>query len=161
MSMRHLATGALLIAVLGLCGCKRAVAPSVVVEDPNTHLQKQSEVAIAEWLDQTRPELDKRYEDWKSKASTLIDLARGDRQTHALLPKLRPVLTLPVFQEARFSARAGLSLPPYAEEGRKDAVLALHLARFGDADGALLLVDPANDAARREIESLRPGKNYP
>jgi hypothetical protein len=66
-----------------------------------------------------------------------------------------------VFQTAKFSARAGISLPPYVEEGKRDPAIALHLARYGDADGALLLCDPADTTTVKQIESLRAGRNYP
>jgi hypothetical protein len=161
MSIRYKVTGVLLIALIGLSGCKRSAGPAVVVEDPNSHLREDSEIAVADWLGQSRVELDQRFEDWKNKAARLIELNRGDRQTHALLPKLKPVLTFPVFQDARFSARAGISLPPYVEDGHKDPAVAIHLARFGDADGALLLTNPADEAVRREIESYRTDRNYP
>jgi hypothetical protein len=161
MSMRFLGFWLLALATIGLSGCRRNAAPTGLVEDPDNHLPEATEVAIADWLTLSRPELDQKFEDWKSTASKLLDVARGDRQSVLLLPKLRPVLTLPVFQDARFSPRVGLSLPPYADDGGKDAALAIHLARFGDADGALLLTDPADAALRKEIEALRPGRNYP
>ena len=149
------------LAVIGLSGCNRKVAPVGIVEDPTTHLPETSDVAVADWLNLSRAELEQRYEDWKSVASKLLDGGRGDRLVYGLLPKLRPVLTPPVFQSAKFSARAGISLPPYLEEGKRDPAIALHLARYGDADGALLLCDPADTAVVKQIESLRPGRNYP
>jgi hypothetical protein len=161
MSIRIGATWLLLLLALGLSGCKRDLGPVGVVEDPTTHLPEPTGPAVADWLNLSRPELDQKFDDWKSDATKLLDIARGDRNTVALLPKLRPVLTLPVFQEARFSARSGLTLPPYAEDGHKDAALALHLARFGDADGALLVSDPADASLRKEIDALRGNRNYP
>jgi hypothetical protein len=151
-----------MLSAVGLSGCKRAVVPVAVAVDPDAHLTAPAEeAAVADWLNVPRPDLDKRFEDHKRTATRLMDVSRGDRQSVQLLPGLRPVLTLPVFQEASFSAAAGVSLPPYGAEARKDAQLALHLARFGDPDGALLLTDPADAERRKEIESLRPGRNYP
>jgi hypothetical protein len=151
-----------MLCAVGLSGCKRTVVPVPVVEDPDTRLTAPAqEAALADWLNLPRPELDRLFDEAKSTATRLVDVSRGDRQSVQLLPGLRPVLTLPVFQEARFSGSVGLSLPPYAGEGRKDTQLALHLARFGDPDGALLLTDPSDADRRKEIESLRPGRNYP
>jgi hypothetical protein len=162
MNTRRRAVWLLLFAVFGINGCsKRPVAPVGIVEDPGTHLPEENDIGIADWLNQSRPEIEHRFDDFNATAVKLLDVARGDARTMQLLPKLRPVLALPVFENAKFSARAGISLPPWAEEGKKDSLLALHLARFGDTDGAQAMVDPADAATRKEIESLRTGRNYP
>jgi hypothetical protein len=161
MSMRKRAGWFLLLAVAVMSGCKRPAGPVGVVEDTKTHLPDETDVAVADWLNLSRPELEHRFDDWRATATRLLDVGRGDRQSIAFLPKLRPVLTLPVLQIAKFSPRVGMSLPPYLEPGKRDPVLALHLARLGDADGALLLTDPADAATRKEIEALRTGRNYP
>jgi hypothetical protein len=159
--MRNTTAWLLLLTAVGLSGCKRNAAPVGLVPDPDHHLPERTDVEVADWLKLSRPELDRTFEDWRATATKLIDLGRGNRDSLLLLPKLRPVLTLPVFQNAKFSPRSGLSLPPYLEEGKRDSEVALHLARFGDIDGALLLADPADAALRKEIESLRAGRNYP
>ncbi len=151
----------LLVVAIGSGGCKRAVVPVSAAEDPDAHLPDASGVTVAEWLTQPRSDLDHLCEDQLATAGRLLDAIRGDRRQLGLLPNYRPVMTLPVFQTARFSARAGVSLPPYLEAGKRDPAVALHLARHGDADAALLLTDPADAALRQEIESLRAGRNYP
>jgi hypothetical protein len=159
MSIRSGAGWLIALAALGFMGCNPKPVPVGVVEDPDTHLPEASDVAVAEWLKLPRPELDRLFDDWKTSATKMLDEARGNNIR--FLPKLRPVLTLPVFREARFSPRSGLSLPPYIEDGRKDPALALHLARFGDSDGALLVSDAADTKTRKEIEALRADRNYP
>jgi hypothetical protein len=161
MRMRYGAGWLVLLAVVGSSGCNRGGRPAAVVEDPNSHLRDETDVAVGNWLNLPRQDLYQRFDDWKSTASKLLDHARADRQAALLLPKLRPTVTLPVFQNAVFSPRAGLTLPSYADDGKKDPVLALHLARFGDADGALLLTDPGDAALRGQIEALRAERNYP
>jgi hypothetical protein len=159
--MRSTAAWLVVLAAAGAGGCKRNAVPVAVVEDPSTRLPETTAVAVADWINLARPELDRRCDDELSTAAKLLDVTRGDRRSLQLLPKLRPVLTLPVFQTARFSPRAGLSLPPYLEEGKKDAAVALHLARHGDADGALLLAGASDAPLRQEIEAQRAGRNYP
>jgi hypothetical protein len=78
-----------------------------------------------------------------------------------LLPDYRPIRAVPVFSEARFSARARVSLPPYLKEGQKDNEIARHLAGFGDVEGALRIADRADWAALKQIESCRFERNYP
>lgn len=161
MRMRNTTAWLLVLAAFGFSGCKKPAPPVGLVPDPDHHLPEKTDVEVAEWLKLSRPELNHTFEDWKSAATKLIDTGRSNKDSLLLLPKLRPVLTLPVFQNARFSPRAGMSLPVYLEEGHRDAEVARHLARYGDADGALLLTDPADSALRAEIEALRPARNYP
>src|SRR5262249_16957065 len=135
MRMRFATALLVLTAPFVLAGCKRAATPVAVADDPDRHLPEKSEISLADWLNLPRPELAQRLEDWQTTAGKLLDVRRGDRQSVVLLSVLRPVLTVPVFQHARFSQRSGLSLPPYLAEGEKDPEIALHLARHGDADG--------------------------
>lgn len=150
----------LLLGIAALGGCNREGPPKSVVEDTVTHLPVSADVAAGDWLHLSRPELARRFEDWRVGTDKRRDLIRHDKQTVQLLPKLLPTLTLPVFHLAQFSARAGLTLPPYLADGARDSQLALHLARFGDADGALLLAPPGDAATRQQIEDLRTARNY-
>jgi hypothetical protein len=74
---------------------------------------------------------------------------------------LRPVPTLPVFREAKFSAATGFSLPPYLKEGRRDAAVALHLARHGDAEAARKLIEPTDRDTLARIDGLALATNVP
>ena len=68
---------------------------------------------------------------------------------------------VPVLHQAKFSARLGLTIPPYLAEDRTDTELALHLARHGDFEAAQRLVDPTDAEAIKRLESLRLERNYP
>ncbi len=72
-----------------------------------------------------------------------------------LLPNLLPPITLPVMQECTYSAKLGISVPPYLKEGTYDADLALHLALFGDIEAALKVADPSDKELVAAIEAAQ------
>lgn len=74
---------------------------------------------------------------------------------------LRPSLAVPIFREAKFSPEVGFSLPPYLPAGKHDADLALHLARWGDAEAAHKLLDPSDRDTRTRIDALALETNVP
>jgi hypothetical protein len=78
-----------------------------------------------------------------------------------LLPRLRLPLIMPVWAEAKYSAKAEISLPPYIAEGTNDNALALHLARFGDVEAARRMAESGNDKVLKQIDELACTKNYP
>src|SRR5262249_49171703 len=86
---------------------------------------------------------------------------REGRLQFTLVPHVRLPLAVPVLREAKYSAKAGISLPPYAPEDLRDSGLALHLARYGDVEAARQLVDPADAATLARIEACRCERNYP
>src|SRR4051794_40760496 len=149
-----------LLAAVALAGCGSREVTEPVADDPATRLPEAVDVNLADWLALPRPELAKRVEDWKGTVDRLQEAARSDRSSVLLLPRLLPALTVPVFREAQFSEKAGFSLPPYSADGGKDADLALHLARHGDAEAALKLADPGHEDVLKKIEECRPGRNY-
>jgi hypothetical protein len=160
MRMRWL-RGFLLLTTAALVGCgTQTVAPDVSA-DLSTHLGEKVEISLADWLSRPRAELAQLADEWATTAKSLQTVARENKDAVALLPRLNPPVTVPVFHEARFAAAAGFSLPPYLKDGDKDAAVALHLARFGDREAALKLADPAGKALLQKIEALRTGKNYP
>src|SRR5581483_6043554 len=147
----------LLLAVATVLGCgTRTVAPvNEVSEDLTTHLGEKVDISLADWLALPRAELAKLADEWMSTAKNLQTAARENKEAVALLPKLSPPITVPVFQEAKFSAAAGFSLPPYLKEGSKDAEVALHLARFGDREAALKVADPTDRALLSKIDTFQ------
>jgi hypothetical protein len=155
--------GLLLLSVATVIGCgARSVAPvDEVREDLTTHLGEKVDISLADWLALPRAELAKLADEWMSTAKNLQTAARENKEAVALLPKLSPPITVPVFQEAKFSAAAGFSLPPYLKEGSKDAEVALHLARFGDREAALKVADPTDRALLSKIDTFQTAKNYP
>jgi hypothetical protein len=105
---------------------------------------------LAELADKLADEI--RWQDQKHRSGELAYL---------LLPNLRLPLCVPVFTQAKYAPRSKMSLPPYLPEGQKDREIALHLARFGDTQAALRLVDRRDGAVVGRIKALRPGRNYP
>jgi hypothetical protein len=154
--------GGVLLAAVALAGCGSTapVAPPPVVEE-EPRLPEKADADLAAWLSLPRAELAKLADDWKGTVDRLQETARTDRQSVTLLPRLMPALSVPVFREARFSDKAGFSLPPYLADGAKDDDVALHLARHGDAEAALKLADPGHADVLRTIESGRGPRNYP
>jgi hypothetical protein len=152
----------LLLSAAALVGCgTRAVAPNAVSEDLNTHLGEKVEISLADWLTLPRGDLARLADEWANTAKGFQKAARENKDVVVLIPKLSPPITAPVFNEAKFSAAAGFSLPPYLKEGNKDSEVALHLARFGDREAALKLADPADRELLGKIDSFRTEKNYP
>jgi hypothetical protein len=64
-------------------------------------------------------------------------------------------------RQARYSAKDGFSLPLYVQEGSKDSVLALHLARYGDSEAANQLVEPGDTEISQQIQAARFEREYP
>jgi hypothetical protein len=160
----HWLSGLALLAVVGLAGCSRTeVAPpeAAEAEQEILRLGDTVEVSLADYLALPRAELADKVSDWTVTVAKLQASARESPETPVLLPRLQPPITLPVYRESHFSARAGFSLPPYFKEGTRDAALALHLARFGDHEAALKLADPADKDLLARIDTCRAGRNYP
>jgi hypothetical protein len=138
-------------------------APEVPVEEPQEkpfRLDDPIEMSLTDLLVKPRAELAALADEWAAKNQVQEQARREARLQFLLLPQLRLPSAVPVWREARFSPRDGVSLPPYLAEGGKDTELALHLARHGDVEGALRLADPA-DAAASKIEAYRCARNYP
>ncbi|MFO0842389.1 MAG: hypothetical protein U0797_08345 [Gemmataceae bacterium] len=140
---------AALLAVLALAGCKRGGAPQ-----PEARLNTMSESVVAGWLKLPRAEQAKLADEWADTIQKQTNAIRSNPRSVELLPRVLPSLSAPVFQQAKFSASAGFSLPPYAVPGKPDAGVALHLARFGDHEAAVRLprgsARPARCAEGRE-----------
>ncbi|HZY85912.1 MAG TPA: hypothetical protein VFE78_13840 [Gemmataceae bacterium] len=150
----HWLRGCVLLALVGLAGCSRTT-PDAAPEDTETRLGDKIDVSLADWLKLSRAELAKKAEETAVTVAKQQEWARTHEHAVELLPQLHPGASVPVFQEAKFSA-AGLSLPPYLKEGSPDAAAALHLARFGDHEAAVKLGAPAD-----RLEALRAERNYP
>lgn len=155
----------LLALLLVLCGCSSQVATPVeetaAPEDTTTHLSDKINVSLEDWLKLPRAEQAKLVEELTEAVGKQLQLARSEVESVRLLPQLRPPLLVAGFAEAKFSPSAELSLPPYLEEGQKDAAVALHLARFGDREAALKLADSADQELRAKIDASRGQRAYP
>ena len=142
--------GSLVLALAGLTGC--GGAPAIIASDTPqeevARLGNKSDVNLADWLKQSRPELARRVAEWTDTVQKQRLHARENPLSVDLLPALQPPATMPVFREAVYSEKAGFSLPPYLKAGDADAALALHLARLGDRE-ATLKVSGSTDKDRR------------
>ena len=163
MKRHSLRWGAVVPLVL-LVGCGTPPVPVAgppVEENRPVLLEATSEASLAELLTKPRAELAALCDEWTARVRLQEKAHREGSAPFALLPDARLPLVLPIWREARFAPRDGISLPPYLAEGNKDSACALHLARFGDTEAAQQLVDPADREARRRIEAGRPERNYP
>jgi hypothetical protein len=153
----------MLLAALGLTGCgARGVSVSgSEAEDTTSRLGDQIGISLADWLTKSRPDLAKLADELGQTVQLQHERAHANGRTAELLPRLYADGTLPVLNQAKFSEKAGFSLPPYLSEGTKDPALALHLARFGDVEAALKLANPADKELVKRIESCRFDRNYP
>jgi hypothetical protein len=116
---------------------------------------------LAELLAVPRAELAKQYDELVAQVQIREKAHRDGTLAFGLLPRLRLPLILPIWGEASYSAKANISLPPYLAEGSTDNQLALHLARFGDAEAAQRLANPSDAAVRKQIDELACTRNYP
>jgi hypothetical protein len=153
----HWLRGCVLLALVGLVGCSRAT-PDAAPEDTETRLGEKIDVSVADWLKLPRAELAQKAEEAAVTLAKQQEFARTNEHAVELLPQLHPPASVPVFQEAKFSAAPGVSLPPYLKEGDHDAAVALHLARFGDHEAAVKFATP--ELAGR-LEALRAERDYP
>jgi hypothetical protein len=159
--------GALLLTLfLSGCGSTPPPEPTPTPEANTTptfvpfNLTAPIEISLEDLLKKPRKELAELGDEWARKVDFQEQQYRKGEARFEFLPSVRLPLAVPVWRQARFDAALGLSVPPYYSGG-KDADLALHLARHGDADGALKLADPADARTRGQIESLRLNRNYP
>jgi hypothetical protein len=157
-------SGPVLAVLLAGCGAG-TVEENAPPADEGTaveaELGKPIDASLAELLARPRSELAALTDEWASRVQLMERGRREGRVTYALLPEERFPLVVPVLREAKYSAAAGVSLPPYVAEGTKDAGLALHLARYGDAEAARRLADPTDGDTLAQIEASRGARNYP
>jgi hypothetical protein len=127
------------------------------VSAPSPEFQR----SLAELLDRPRAELAALADEWAERVHHQQALYHEGQLRFELTPDLRLPLAVPVWRQAKYSAAAGVSLPPYLAEGAHDSGLALHLARFGDAEAARALGEPGDAVTLARIDALRLGRNYP
>src|SRR5947209_15605989 len=156
----HWLSGLLLLAVVGLAGCSRTEVAAPEAAPETARLGDKVDVSLADWLALSRSELADKVSEWTITVAKLQASARENPESPVLLPRLQPPITLPVYQESHYSARASFSLPPHVKEGTRDSALALHLARFGDREAALKLADPADKDLLTRIDICRTERNY-
>ena len=141
---------------LSACGCGGA-AETAASADQDT----KPEYGLAELLDKPRSELAEIGAELQARVTLQRRAVQEGRLNLGFLPNLPMPLIIPIWTEATFSAKRGISLPPYVRGTEPDPELALHLASFGDRDGALLLADPADAATQKVISGAAYERNYP
>jgi hypothetical protein len=156
----HSLRGCLALAAVGLAGCGGPVILADAPEDASA-LGDKTDVALATWLKLPRAEQAELVAEWSERVKKQREDAADHPESVELLPDLRPPATLPVFREAVYSEKAGISLPPYLKPGDKDAGVALHLARLGDAEAARKVGDPDDRVLINYIETQPLERNYP
>ncbi len=152
-----------LVIVLGLAGCSTPV-PDVgpeTKEEPELRLGEKAEVDVGDWLKLSRKDLAKLGDEWAETVATQREVIRSTPTSVELLPRFLPPFRVPGLDRATFSEGIGFSLPPYAELGKPDSALAVHFARMGDDDAATKLVDPADQATRDRLATLKYARSYP
>src|SRR5262245_26955087 len=151
-SWRFLMPGlAVLLAVCAGCSSTPSAPPP----------KSTASFSLIELLGKPRSELAALTDEWLEKARLQEKAHREGRMPYSLLPDLRLPFVLPVLKEAKYSAQAGFSLPPYTAEGARDPDLALLYAKHGDVAAARKLIDPADGEALRRVEGYACARNYP
>jgi hypothetical protein len=161
--MRKLVCGIGALACVLLAGCGSSPAPveEGIYQPPPARLGDTIDISLEQLLTKPRAELAALAEEWAAKIQVQQQGRLEGKLPFTLLPELRLPLAVPVWRSAQFSAKVGSSLPPYVAEDSKDSELALHLARFGDTEAALKLVEPTDTATRSQIEACQQERNYP
>jgi hypothetical protein len=138
-----------------------APQPPAEEKKPAFRLDDSINLSLADLLRRPRKEL----AELARELTDHIRIQERSLQTGALaftfLPDFRAPQAIPVFRQAEYSPARKLSLPPYLNEQQTDSQVALHLARFGDVEGALQLVDRSDTATVARIRALRGKRNYP
>jgi hypothetical protein len=154
--------GVAVLATLSLAGCRGSTeVPAGPAEDTETHLSYKVHFDVADWLKLPRAELAKLCVERGQTAAHQQAEARNSPAALDLLPNVHVPTTVPVLNQAAYSAAAGCSLPPYHKQGARDAELALHLARHGDYEAAVRVADPADAKLRARLDALRLSVNFP
>jgi hypothetical protein len=157
---KHLLATSLLVCVLTLAGC----GPEVDTDSSQPQLSRLGdtiELSLADLLNAPRADLAAQGEEWTTKIRLQQQAQRAGKLHLSLLPNLRLPLVVPGWRQAKYSAKAGFSLPAYAAEDTRDSSLAVHLARLGDVEAARKLVEANDDQAIRQIEAARYEREYP
>ena len=136
--------------------------PEEIEQPPNMEkLGDSIDIKLGDWLKLSRKELAEMTRDAQDRLDNILKEAREpeavafpERAAHAADPTCAGQSR--VFGKAGYQSAA-------LRQGRRadDPDLAMHLARHGDVDAALKLVDPANKELIEKLESYRAAQNYP
>lgn len=143
------------LVALSICGCGGSAPTTVAVAE------NKPEYALGELLDKPRSELAELATELQSRVTMQRRAVQEGRLHLGFLPNLPMPLIIPVWTEAAYSDKRGISLPPYVQGDGPDRELALHLASFGDHEGATILADPKDAATQKTIADNAYERNYP
>jgi hypothetical protein len=160
------ALGALLAGTGSGCGSSAVPSPSPTRDSSpdNTkgfRLDAPIDFSLEKLLGKPRQELAELCDELTAKIRFQEKNHHAGQLPFNLLPGFSAARAIPVFREASYSARLQQSLPPYLDENRKDSAVALHLARFGDGEAALGIVEPSDAKSAARIRANRGKHNYP
>ncbi len=135
--------------------------PKPLPKLPSFPLDVPLKTSLADLLGKPRAELARLADELTETIRIHDQKHREGELPYALLPDFRLPNAVPVFRTARYVPARRMSLPPYLEDDAHDRDVALHLARYGDAEAALRLVDPSDAAAVAQINKSKYETNYP
>jgi hypothetical protein len=160
---RYLLGFVLLFLSVAVAGCSSSEAEQqpTVYQPPPSLMADKIDISLADLLARPRSELATQAREWEAKITAQEKGIKEGRLNLILLPTFRLPRVVPVLREASYSEQAGFSLPPYATAGAKDSAMAVHLARYGDAEAANQLVQPGDNEAAQQIQAARCERNYP
>ncbi len=118
-------------------------------------------IDLADLLKASRADLALRAEELEKTIRRQEQLRLEGKVHYTLLPQLRLPLVTPVFREAAYSSDRGFSLPPYVKVDGHDSAVAFHLARHGDLEAALKLVETGDEDSAKLMRDVAPEKAYP
>ncbi len=145
----------------GGCGNPQVITTEPEAVSPDRQiLGKPIEISASDLLGKTRKELLAFDQDYADRVTFQKGLFVQSKES-AFLARLHYPLLLPIFDEARFAAEVGVSLPPYLLPGTRDSAVAFHLARFGDLEGAKLLAQPSDLAQVVALHQSLYDRSYP
>ncbi|MBX9681164.1 MAG: hypothetical protein K2X38_20595 [Gemmataceae bacterium] len=149
---------ALCVALMG-CGSPPEKGPDAVAvtltKVPFDLLSGKDVVDLGALLQRPRQELAAMAGSVETKLTTLERCRQEGSAPFLLLPDARFPLTVPVFRQAAWSDKHGVSVPDDLKDADRDSAVSWHLARHGDFEAAAKFGDTAT------LEKYRVGRNYP
>ena len=150
--MRYLALSLVLCSAVSMLGCGSPAPVEETTGPRPLRLGDSIEVSLEGLLTKPRPELAELADQWLTKIEYQERALKEGRLQYYLLPKLRFPLVVPVWQNAKYSAQLGFSVPSYASD-HKDSALAFHLAHYGDSAAAKKFAEPADVVAISQVQA--------
>lgn len=149
---------ALCVALVGCGSPPEQVAEAVAVpltQVPFDLLASKDVVDLGALLQRPRQELATMAASLETKLATLERCRQEGSAPFLLLPDARFPLTVPVFRQAAWSEKHGVSVPDYLKDANRDSAVSWHLARHGDSEAAGKFGDMAT------LDKYRLDRNYP